>query len=127
MPILFVKRTREVYKRLKGCPAQRDVYDALDFHRNPVPEPEIRISDAMTYTKLAQLSGTARQRIPYVLNQLIQKGLIQKVVAKKKYVFQYILVDVKEEAEVIPFQRGEPKPDAEYESSKAEFLTGSGD
>ena len=115
--IPYVNRTREVYKRLKGCPAQREVYDALDFHRDP--RSKIRASDPMSYTKLAQLSGTARQRIPYVLNQLIQKGLIQKVVAKKKYVFQYILVDVKEDAEVIPFQRGDLKSDAEHEAKIA--------
>ncbi len=127
MPIPYVNRTREVYERLKGCPAQREVYDALDFHRNPTPKNEIKMSDAMTYTKLSKLSGTSRERVPRVLDQLIQKGLIQKVVSEKKYVFQYILVDVKEGAEVIPFQRGEPKSDAKYEASKAKFLTGLGD
>ena len=117
MPIPYVNRTREVYKRLKGCPSQREVYDALDFHRDP--HSEARVSDPMTYTKLAQLSGTSRERIPIVLKQLIEKGLIEKVVAKKKYVFKYILVDVKEEAEVIPFQRGDLKSDADYEAKIA--------
>ena len=119
MPIPYVNRTREVYMRLKGCPAQREVYDALDFYRDPKRKDEIRMSDPMTYTKLAKLSGTARQRIPIVLKQLIEKGLIQKVVSKKKYTFQYILVDVKEEAEVIPFQRGDLKSDADYEAKIA--------
>lgn len=90
--IPYVKRTREVYQKLKGCPAQREVYDAIDFHRSP----HGNVSDAMTYSKLAVLSGTDHRRIPLIINQLIEKRLIQKVITQKKYVFRYILLDITE-------------------------------
>ena len=55
--LLYIKRPKEVYQKLKGCPVQREVYDALDFHRPP----HSNISDRMTYAKLAKLSDTDRR------------------------------------------------------------------
>ena len=106
----FIKRPKEVYQKLKGCPVQREVYDALDFHRPP----HSNISDRMTYAKLANLSDTDRRRIPLILDQLIEKGLIQKVLTKKKYVFQCLLLDITE-AEVIQLNGGMSQRDAETE------------
>ena len=108
--IPYIRRTREVYQKLKGCPAQREVYDALDFHRPP----HSNVTDTMTYTKLAKLSGTARQRIHEVLDRLVEKGLIQIVLTKKKYVFQCLLLDITE-AEVIQLNGGMSQRDAEIE------------
>lgn len=109
--IHYIKRTREVYQKLKGCPAQREVYDALDFHRPPTSN----ISDTMTLSKLSQLSGTARQRVRIVLDQLVEKGLIQIVLTKKKYVFQCLLLDIRE-PDVVKLKdtASEPEPQQQY-------------
>ena len=120
----YVNRKKEVYLKLKGCPAQREVYDALDFHQDY----DEKKSHPMTHTKLSELSGTARERIPLVLGQLIEKGLIQTVlVPGKKYVFQYLLLDVRQSEVVqLPGSKSTQR-DAEYEASQAEFLNGLGD
>ena len=109
----YVNRTKEVYQKLKGCAAQREVYDAIDFNRPP----HSNISNGMTHTQLSVLSGTARQRILIVLGQLMEKGLIQQVLTQKKYVFQYLLVD-QSEAEVVAFSATEDSVESQPEQDQ---------
>ena len=114
--IPYILRTREVYRKLKGCPAQREVYDALDFHRPP----HSNISDKMTYTKLSELSGTARERVHKVLDRLVEKGLIQIVLTKKKYVFQCLLLNITV-PDVVKLDSDMTERDAKYQESIADI------
>lgn len=114
----YVNRTKEVYLKLKGCPAQREVYDALDFHKSL----ETNISNPFTNSQLADLSGTSRQRISGVLDSLMKKGLIQRVTTPKKYVFQYLLVE-QQQSEVVKFPNGS----AEVKADQEQFLREMGD
>ena len=114
--IPYVNRTREVYQALKGCPAEREVYDALDFHRNP----HGNISDMMTCSKLANYSGTARERIPQVLDRLVQKGLIKIVFGKKKYLFECLLLNITM-PDVVKLDSDMTERDAKYQESIADI------
>ena len=114
--IPYVNRTREVYQALKGCPIEREVYDALDFHRPP----HSNVSDTMTYRKLSKLSGTDRRRIGLILERLIEKGLIQIVLTKKKYVFQCLLLNITVPDVVkLDSDMNERERDAKYQESIA--------
>ena len=112
--IPYVNRSREVYQALKGCPIEREVYDALDYHRPP----RSNISDKMTYRKLSELSGTDRRRIGLILDRLVEKGLIQIVLTKKKYVFQCLLVEITK-SEVVKLDNDMTERDAKYQESIA--------
>ena len=114
--IPYVNRTREVYQALKGCPIEREVYDALDFHRPP----RSNVSDTMTYRKLSKLSGTDRRRIRLILDRLVEKGLIQIVLTKKKYVFQCLLVEITK-SEVVKLDSDMSQRDVKYQEQIAEI------
>ena len=82
----------------------------------------------MSIKKLSEVSGVSRQHIYVVLGVLVNKGLIEvwKGKGKKRGVHRFTLLKLKP-VEVVQLPDKSSQRDAEYEASKAEFLTGLGD
>ena len=57
-------KEEEVYLKLKGCPAQREVYDALDFHQDYDEKEEPSYDPHETCLSFL---ARARERIPLFL------------------------------------------------------------
>ena len=126
-------KTERIILRGKRA-AVRDVYEALEFHKKP--DITVKETDDMTIRKLCELSGTCRQKIYGVLEELENLGLIKIRKLSKRGLYQFRLVhygdDYQElkrgaDSEVVQLPDKSSQRDAEYEASKAEFLTGLGD
>ena len=122
----YTNRTREVALSLLGCHSSvQDVYNMIEFHRPP----DSVESNEMSIKKLSEVSGVSRQHIYVVLGVLVNKGLIEvwKGKGKKRGVHRFTLLKLKSvEVVQLPGSKSTQR-DAEYEASKAEFLTGLGD
>ena len=115
--------------------AVRDVYEALEFFKPA--DISVKESDNITIRQLSERSGTCRRKVYGVLEELENLGLIKIRKLSKRGLYQFRLVhygDDYEEArrgansEVVQLPGSKStQRDAEYEASKAEFLTGLGD
>ena len=115
--------------------AIRDVYEALEFFKKP--DVTVKETDNMTIRQLCERSGTCRQKIYGVLEELQNLGLIKIRKLSKRGLYQFRLVHYGDDyqevrrstnSEVVQLPGNQPSQrDAEYEASKAEFLTGLGD
>ena len=109
----YVKRTREVALALLGCDsAVQDVYNMLEFHRSPDSE----ISNAMSVKQLSDMCGLSRQHIYTVLDELVDMELIEIAKTKKRGVYHFLLLKLKQ-SEVVqmpdPVQTVESQPEQE--------------
>ena len=120
----YTHRTREVALSLLGCEsAVQDVYNMIEFHRPPDSE----VSNAMSVGKLSEISNVGRRHIYRVLDELVDRELIEMAKTKRRGVYHFILLKLKP-AEVIQLPGNQASQrEAETAASEAEFLTGLGD
>ena len=108
----YTHRTREVALSLLGCDsAVQDVYNMIEFHRPPDSE----VSNAVSVKKLSEISKVGRRHIYRVLDELVDRELIEMAKTKKRGVYHFILLKLKP-AEVVQLS---DKSNADYESNIA--------
>ena len=73
--LYYTKRSREVYLKLKGKFAERELYDVFEFHRNP----RENVTNIFSTQKLIELSGLHRNSVLPALRNLLEEGLIKRV------------------------------------------------
>ena len=120
----YTHRTREVALVLLECDASvQNVYNMIEFHRPPDSE----VSNAMSVGKLSEISNVGRRHIYRVLDELVDRELIEMAKTKRRGVYHFILLKLKP-AEVIQLPGNQASQrEAETAASEAEFLTGLGD
>ena len=108
----YTHRTREVALLLLGCEAAvQDVYNMIEFHRPPDSE----VSNTMSVKKLAEISKVGRRHIYRVLDELVDRELIEMAKTKNRGFYHFILLKLKP-AEVVQLS---DKSNADYESDIA--------
>ena len=134
IPFSIRGKTERMILRGKRA-AVRDVYEALEFFKKP--DVTVKETDNMTIRQLSERSGTCRRKIYGILEELQNLGLIKIRKLSKRGLYQFRLVHYGDDyqevrrstnSEVVQLPGNQPSQrDAEYEASKAEFLTGLGD
>lgn len=132
MAIRFSIRGRTERAILRGKRAAlRDVYEAMEFYKKP--DINVKETDNMTIQQLCERSGTVRQKIYGILEELQDLGLIKIRKLSKRGLYQFRLVhygddyhEVRraEQSEVVKFQNN---GSAEVNADTEQFLKEMGD
>ena len=79
--LFYTNRTREVYLALKGKYAARELYDALDFHR----EPNEDVTNEFKAKNLQELCGLSKRHFYTAIQTLRDLELIMIMPAQKSH------------------------------------------
>ena len=70
--------------------ALRDVYEVFEFHKKP--DISVKETDNMTISQISERSGTCRQKVYGILEELENLGLIKIRKLSKRGLYQFRLV-----------------------------------
>ena len=114
--LLYTKRTREVALALLECDAAvQNVYNMIEFHRAPDSE----VSNLMSIKQLSELSNVGKRHIYRVLDELVDRELIEIAKTKKRGAYRFVLLGLKPKAEVVELPSAPQQTESTPETSEA--------